>query len=83
MLRTFEESRRRGWLRLEGLDFFPGAYRGCVLTVSNGRGETLARRIFKRNRDALRARRRFVELVARLSDADYTTADWQAVLDNA
>ena len=82
VIRSFEERRLRWWLKaIDGLDAFPGAYRGSVLTVSNGRDEILARRPFKRNRDAEKARRRFVGLVAELSDDDYATADWQAVLD--
>jgi len=83
VLRSFE-GRRLRWLlkEIDGLDAFPGAYRGSVLTVSNGQDEVLARRSFRRNRDAERARDRFVGLVAELSDDDYATADWQAALDN-
>lgn len=83
VLRSYEDGRLRWWLKaIDGLDAFPGAYRGSVLTVSNGRDEILARRPFKRNRDAEKARRRFVELVAELSDDDHATADWQALLDS-
>ena len=83
MLRSYEDRRFRWWLKaIDGLDAFPGAYRGSVLTVSNGRDEILARRRFKRNRDAEEARRHFVGLVAELSDDDHATADWQAVLDS-
>lgn len=83
VLRSFEGRRLRWWLSaIDGLDAFPGAYRGSVLTVSNDAGETVARRRFRRNRDAVRARRRFVELVAALPDDDYATADWQTVLDS-
>lgn len=84
MLRRYEDGRFRWWLKaIDGLDAFPAGYRGSVLTVTNGRGETLATRRFKRHRHAEEARRRFVGLVAELSDDDYATAEWQAVLDSS
>ncbi|MDD9370508.1 MAG: hypothetical protein PV358_10390 [Acidimicrobiales bacterium] len=83
VLRVYEERRFRWWLRaVDGLDAFPASYRGSTLTVSSGQGEIVARRRFKRNRDAEHARRRFVEFVAELSDDDYAMADWQTVLDS-
>lgn len=83
MVRAYEASRFRWWFRaIDGLDAIPAAYRGSVLTVSSGRSEVLARRRFKRHRDAEEARRRFVGLVAALSDEGYATADWQTVLDS-
>jgi len=83
VLRAYEDRRFRWWLSaVDGLDAFPATYRGSTLTVSSGQGEIVARRRFKRNRDAERARRRFVELVAELSDDDYAMADWQTVLDS-
>jgi hypothetical protein len=54
-----------------------------VLTVSDGSGNVVARRRFERRRDADRARRRFAEAVAAMSEDDYAAADWQAVLDRA
>lgn len=82
VLRGYEE-RRASWWRyiLDALSTFPADYHWSVLTVSGGQDELLARRRFKRDREAEGARGRFVELVAEMSDADFETADWQAVLD--
>lgn len=83
VVRSFEGHRIRWWLKaIDGLDAFPGAYRGSVLTVSSDHGEVLARRRFKRNRDTEKARRHFVDLVTEMSDDAHATADWQALLDS-
>jgi hypothetical protein len=84
VLRTYEERRVSWWLYLlDALTTFGMDYHWSVLTVSNGQAEVVARRRFVRKREAEASRRRFVRLVEHMSEDDYVTADWQAVLDQA
>lgn len=52
-----------------------------LVTVHDGPHNPVARRWFARPKDAERARERFVELVADMSQDAYEGADWQAILD--
>jgi hypothetical protein len=52
-----------------------------VLTVYDGPRNPVALRRFTKDRDAERARKRFVEVVEGMSQDTYAAADWQAVLD--
>jgi hypothetical protein len=83
VLRTYED-RDPSWPRTIVETLLTGSapiLTWTVLTVSAGSGDVVARRRFRRHRDAEAARTRFTELVTAMTDDDYAAANWQSILD--